>query len=100
MVYYKQDEVDRAIVEYNRAIELKLDHANVYYSRGLAWLHLKEWENSKSDLTTAKGKGANIVIKFRVEYENVQGFERKHGIQLPEDIAEMLSQNPVNPEIL
>ena len=100
VAYGKKGEFDYAIEDYIKAIELKPDYADAYYNRGIAWLHLGEWENAKSDLTTAKEKGANIAIKFRVEYESLPGFEQKHDVQLPADIAEMLSQNPVNPEIL
>ena len=44
--------------------------------------------------------GMDIIATFRNDYESVSDFEGKHDIQLPADIAAMLSKNPVNPEIL
>ena len=97
--YSERGDFDRAIEEYKKAIELKPDFAGAYYSRGVTRLYLGEWEKAKADLTTAKEKGENIIASFHDTYESVSDFERKHGIQLPEDIAEMLSQNPENPKI-
>ena len=63
--------------------------------RGLAWLHLKKWQEAKSDLTAAKDMGLDIVALFqRDSYnESVADFERKFGIKLPEDIAAMLTES-------
>ena len=36
--------------------------------------------------------GTDIIDSFRNGYESVEDFEQKTGIQLPEDIAEMLTQ--------
>ncbi len=91
IAYRKKGDFDRAIVDFNKAIECKPDFAESYYNRGLAWLLLKEWEKTKSDLTTAKEKGANIVDEFRMDYESVSDFEGKHDIQLPPDIAAILT---------
>ena len=91
ITYRKKGTIDRAIRDHNKAIECKTDFAEAYFNRGQAWLLLKEWERAKSDLTTAKEKGANIVDEFRMDYENVSDFEGKHDIQLPADIAAMLT---------
>ena len=82
--------VIRAIKDYNPAIGLNPELAPAYYNRGVAWLHLREWERAKSDLTVARDKGINIMTAFRNDYESVAGFERRNGVQLPEDIAAML----------
>ena len=34
----------------------------------------------------------DIIAVFRNNYENVEEFERRHGVKLPEDIAAMLTQ--------
>ena len=101
LAYYNYiSDYDSAIKDFNEVIEREPDDTDAYYNRGIAWLHLGEWENAKSDLTTAKEKGMNIIATFRNDYENVADFEDKHDVQLPADIAEMLSPNPVNPKIL
>ena len=91
MAYRKKGEYDRAILDYTKAIELKLDYTNAYYNRGEAWLHLQEWEYAKSDLTIARDKGTNIVAAFHDSYASVADFEDRNRIELPADIAEMLT---------
>ena len=91
ITYRKKGTIDRAIGDHNKAIECEPDFAEAYYNRGLAWLLLKEWERARLDLTIAKEKGSNIVDEFRMDYESVSDFEGKHGIQLPPDIAAMLT---------
>ena len=52
---------------------------------------MEEWEKAKLDLTIAKAMGLDIVAEFRNDYESVPDFERKHSLELPEDIAAMLT---------
>ena len=82
---------NRAIEDYDKAIEIQPDLAEPYCNRGEALLHLNEMEKAKADLITAKEMGVDIVAAFRNDYESVADFEQKTGIQLPEDIAAMLT---------
>ena len=72
-------------------IQLQPDSVEAYNNRGEAWLHLQEWEKAKSDLITVKDMGENIISAFHNDYESVEDFEQKTGIQLPKDIVEMLT---------
>ena len=83
--------VIRAIKDYNPAIGLNPKLAPAYYNRGVAWLRLREWERAKSDLTVAREMGINIITEFRNDYDSAESFERRNGVQLPEDIAAMLT---------
>ena len=91
VTYYKKGDYNRAIEDYNKAIEIQPDLAELYHNRGEALLHLNEMEKAKADLITAKEMGTDIVASFRKDYESVADFEQKTGIQLPEDIAAMLT---------
>jgi tetratricopeptide (TPR) repeat protein len=91
VAYKERREFDRSIKEYNRAIELNPKYAEAYYNRGEAWLHLEQWENAKSDLTTAKSMGINLLTAFDYLYESVQDFEQTNGVKVPEDIADLFS---------
>ena len=93
--YGKKGDNDRAIVDYTKAIELKNDYAVAYNNRGLAWLLLRECQKARSDLTTAKNMKLDIIATFRNNYKNVEDFEGKYGIQLPPDIAAMLTPQEV-----
>ena len=91
IAYYKKGELDNAITDYNKALELKPDYDNAYYNLGEAWLHLKDWEKAKADLITAKEMGVDIIASFHNDYASVEDFEQKTGIQLPPDIAALLT---------
>ena len=89
--YYHIGDYNRAIEDYDKAIEIQPDLAELYHNRGEALLHLNEMEKAKADLITAKDMGIDIVAAFRIDYESVADFEQKTGIQLPPDIAAMLT---------
>ena len=55
----KNGELDKAIQNYTKAIELKPNYADAYYRRSKAWLHLGEWEKAKADMQTASSIGIN-----------------------------------------
>ena len=90
VAYGIKEEYERAIEDLNKVIDLNPNSALTYYDRGVIWLRLREWEKAKSDLTTANEKEANIVDEFRNDYESIEVFEERYGIQLPADIAEIL----------
>ncbi len=83
---------DRAIEDFNKAIELNRDFVEAYNNRSMCWLHLQNWQGVRSDLTDARDRGGDIIAVFRNNYKNVEEFERRHGVKLPEDIAAMLTQ--------
>ena len=80
----------QAIKDYNPAIGLNPKLAPAYYNRGVAWLRLREWDRAKSDLTVARDMGLDIITTFHDDYESVEEFEGRNGVQLPKDIAAML----------
>ena len=92
VAYNKQGDYERAIIDYNTAIQLKLDYADAYYNRGEVGLQLREWEKAREDLNTAKDKGVDIIAGLHNDYKSVEDFEKRHGVNLPADIAAMLTQ--------
>ena len=90
LAYVRQGEFARAIQDFDKAIELKPDLAEAYYLRGVTWLVLKEWDKARSDLTTAKNRGVGVV-ELSSTFGSVSNFERTFNVQLPNDIAEMLT---------
>ena len=90
--YDSKGDLDRAISDYTKAIRLNSKLAGAYYNRSMCWLHLQNWKEAKSDLIIAESKGMDIIAAFRGHYKNIEAFERRNGIQLPKDIAAMLTQ--------
>ena len=91
VAYAQKSDFGFAIQDFTKAIQLKPDFPEAYYNRGEAWLHLQEWEKVKSDLITAKDMGVDIIAAFHNDYASVEDFEQKTGIQLPADIAALLT---------
>lgn len=81
----------QAIADYDKIIQLEPGYMLAYNNRGLAFLHLQEWEKAKSDLRTAQNMGVDIIDLFHKVYASVTDFEQKTGIQLPADIAALLT---------
>ena len=88
--YLQQGEVDNAIKDFTTAIELNPVDTEAYCNRGEAWMHLGEWDKAKADLTVAKDKGVESIALFH-NYESVADFEKKNGVTVPPDLAEMLT---------
>ena len=59
--------------------------------RAMLQLPLGNWEKIKADLITARDLGLDIIVSFRNRYRSVANFEQTTGIQLPEDIAALLT---------
>ena len=62
LAHSKNGELELAIEDYTKAIELKPDYADAYYYRGGAWLRLGEHEKAKLDLETARKLGSDTII--------------------------------------
>ncbi len=91
VAYYKRGEFQRAIEDCNQAIRLKSDRILFYSNRFFALLAVQEWEKAKSDLTTVGNMEEDIIALFHDSYASIADFEQKHGVELPEDIAAMLT---------
>lgn len=61
LVHSKNGELDKAIENYTKAIELNPDYADAYYNRGGAFLRLGEREKAKSDLAIARKLGSDAI---------------------------------------
>ena len=88
--YLRKGELERALEDFNKAIELDPNDVLAYYNRGETWLRLKKWNKARSDLADAKSKGVDIIAEFREVHTNVEKFEQKYDVSLPEDIAAIL----------
>ena len=91
-VYSGKGEFDLAIKNYDAAIELDPQLDLAYYNRGVAWLHLREWEKAKTDLITAKRMTVDITAAFHNSHKNVETYEQRYRVKLPEDLALLLTQ--------
>ena len=59
LAHSKTGELELAVENYTKAIELKPDYADAYYRRSKAWLRLGETEKAKSDMAAASSIGIN-----------------------------------------
>ena len=92
--YRDKCDLGRAIQDYNKAIGMNKNPSvgDVYYSRGIAWLRLAEWEKARSDFADARNLGISLAKALpSVGYEDVADFEHKNAVKLPRGIASMLA---------
>ena len=61
LAHSKRGELELAIEDYSKAIELKPNYADAYYNRGGAWLRLGERDKAKVDLETARNLGNDAL---------------------------------------
>ena len=61
ITHARKGDFRHGINDFTTMIEVNPENGNAYYYRGDLWLHLQEWEQAKSDLTTAQNMGINII---------------------------------------
>ena len=72
LAHSKKGELELAIKDYTKAIELKPDYAEAYYYRAGAFLRLGNREKAKSDIATARKMGLSIIVasdKIKQDYD-------------------------------
>ena len=89
--YFGERNFDLAMENYKEAIELNSGNAKAYYSLGLVWMQRQNWQEAKLNLTVARILKVDIATEFHNAYESVADFEKENDVQLPEDIATMLT---------
>ena len=89
---------DRAIKDYNKAIDLDPGRFRFYFERALIRLRRQEWDEARADLETARNRGANLKAagdqapKLKHLFnQKIRDFEKQYDVVLPKDIAEMLT---------
>lgn len=89
--YRYKGELNKAITDYSTAIALKPKVPDYYWARGEAWLRIGKWEEARRDLTAAILQGVDVAETFHNTHDNVAAFEKKTGVELPEDIIDLLT---------
>ena len=84
--YSRKNDFTRAIQDYGKAIKFNPQLADAYSGRGVARLHLGEWEEAEADLTTARSMKLDIIASLERNYENIEDFEKRNKVGLPENI--------------
>ena len=91
--YLLKGDANQAIVDLSKVVQLRPNDAMAYYRRTKVWFVLREWEKAKLDLISANDLGLDIITLFCEEHGSVLEFKWRRGIQLPADIAAMLTPN-------
>lgn len=96
--YYNLCEAYRIKGDFERAhtdltkLAILMSSPYAYFACGIIGLCQQQWEKARSDFTVATDNGLDIVASFHSGYKSVEDFEEKNDVQLPEDIALMLTQ--------
>ena len=94
LAFYRKDRLRCACADFTYMIEKCPQFHIALFGRGLVYLRLKEWDNAKDDLIDPRNRKEHIIQWFRAEHESVGAFEEKYDIQLPPEIAGILTPNP------
>ena len=85
-------EADLAKEDFTKLIQFEPNNAEAYCLRGISWLHLKNWKKAKADLETAQNMRFDIAFFFWDHCGTIEDFKERTGIELPEEIAAILSR--------
>lgn len=62
--YSIKKQYDKALVDFNRAIQLKHDYSDAYYNRGLVYYYLGQYEKAIDDCTSAIQYNPTLAIAY------------------------------------
>ena len=89
--YLTKGKYGSAVDNFTLVIGRVTHHETAYYFRGLARLHLGNWDGARTDLDKARSLGVNLLGAFRHRYGGVKEFEARYRLHLPRDITAMLT---------
>ena len=78
------------------ALSSGTDPAMPHFNRAITWLRLSDWEKARADLMAASDGGLDVAAIFIETYNDAGDFEDAMGVELPEDIADIL--DPISEE--
>ena len=84
------------IREHEKTLSMDADAARDHFDRAVASLRQSEWDKARSDLSSAQDKGLDVAATFIAQYKSAGTFEDAMGLELPDDIADIL--DPITPE--
>ncbi len=90
-IYNQKGETDKAVADYTKVIELQPLIKEAHYFLAEVYMQVENWSEAKLNLTLARALGVDIIRSFYKKYGSVANFEEKMGVQLPTDIAAMLT---------
>lgn len=87
-----------AMEDFDKVMDLNGSRSTTaFYSRSICWLCLREWDKARGDLIAARERGYDIVSAFHYFEKGIPTFEKKHNIQLPDDIKALLTLDKDKP---
>ena len=93
-VYYwgenGKEKLAHVIQDLNKAVQLGVG-PKFQCLRAWTWLRLEKWEEAKSDFAFMQSLNYDFMGMFYDRYKSVEDFEQRYDVQLPEDIASLLT---------
>ena len=76
IVYWAKGQFDKAISDYNKAIELNPKYADAYYNRGVACYYKREYDKTWKDVHMAQSLGYQVHPGFLKALREASGRQR------------------------
>ena len=90
IAYERKGDFARAMPDYDRALSIRPEKLT-YANRGIAQLRFSEWDRARSDLLSARNMGLDLVSFFRDGHRDIDAFEERHNLKLPQDIVDLVT---------
>ena len=90
VAYEMKGDLARAMQDYDQALRIR-PNKEAFGNRGVALLRRSEWDQARSDLLKASNMGSDLTKLIPGGPEAVAEFQNSLNMELPKDIAEMLS---------
>lgn len=97
-LYLSRLDIHRAVYDCTKALKLNPNVGVAYGICGVAWLHHEHWKKAKADFTVATILRVDVSALFHHFYESPHAFAQKTKIQIPADVADLLTPRAELPE--
>ena len=92
MAYLEKGDPQGAVADFTAVLKRAPLNAEMYYYRGVSYLHLQEWSKVRKDFARAQKMRVNVALEFVKEFGGVVIFQKDHEIELPSDLVQLLTE--------
>ena len=95
--YLSEHQIESAIADCSKVIEIEPNNGRNYYDRGVVSLLRKDWKKVKRDLEIAREKGTDVTAVFKGSNMWPEYYTQLKSSNLPTDIASILEGESPSP---
>jgi len=74
--YIEKGQYDKAVFDYNKALEINSKDPQVFFNRGVAYYSIQEYDKSWADIKKAQDLGYQIPLDFLADLRKASGRQK------------------------